>query len=99
VSLQNGQLEIDGQPLALDTNASEVQELFGERIARLNLEAGGGPAFTDLRIPDGFVLVLGDHRGNSRDSRSFGLVSTDSLYGRALGIYFRREEGLTWRPL
>ncbi len=33
------------------------------------------------RIPEGKVLVLGDNRLNSLDSRRFGLISTDDIIG------------------
>jgi signal peptidase I len=45
------------------------------------------------------VLVLGDSRGNSRDSRFFGTVAIDGLYARALGIYYRSADGPVWLPL
>lgn len=45
------------------------------------------------------VLVLGDHRGNSHDGRFFGLIPTAALYGKALGIYYRGNDGFTWEPL
>ena len=43
--------------------------------------------------------MFGDHRGNSLDSRYFGLIESEAVYGRALGVYFRRTDGITWRPL
>lgn len=99
VSLHGGLLEINGRLLAVDANDESVLELFDEHRAQLRLDSGGGPAIDNLRIPDGYVLALGDNRGNSTDSRYFGLVEADALYGRALGVYFRRSEGLTWHEL
>jgi len=45
------------------------------------------------------VLAMGDHRGNSRDGRYFGLIPERELFGRAVAIYYRRGEGFVWKPL
>ncbi len=35
----------------------------------------------------------------SPDGRFFGLISEKELVGRALGVYYRRQEGFVWKPL
>ncbi len=37
------------------------------------------------RVPEGYYLVLGDNRGVSMDSRSFGFVDKDDVLGKAVG--------------
>ena len=37
--------------------------------------------------------------GSSLDGRYFGLIHESDVYGKALGIYRRKAEGFTWRPL
>ena len=97
VDLLGGRLFIDGSPLAL-SETFDI-ERFGKREIHLNLDAGGGPDIRSLMIPDGEVLLLGDHRGASRDSRWFGTVPVEALYGRAVGVFWRGGEGPTWRVL
>jgi len=94
VSLIDGKLWVNGESLG-DTRVEE----FNGKLAYLNLSDGGGPNIEGLEIPPGMALALGDHRGNSLDGRFFGLISEDELVGRAVGIYYRREEGFVWKPL
>jgi signal peptidase I len=93
VSLMDGQLRINGEPLG-DREA----EQFGGRTALLNLQDGGGPNY-NMEIPQGMVLAIGDHRGNSLDGRFFGLIDERELFGRAVAIYYRSGEGFVWKPL
>jgi signal peptidase I len=104
VSVRNGQLSINGQSLG-----DRQVEHFGEREALLNLRSGGGPDL-EIEVPQGMVLAMGDHRGNSNDGRKFGLIDERELFGRAVAIYYRRGEcgrfeipcmvkGFTWMPL
>lgn len=97
VELHDGHLSINGQPLA-HASQGEVED-FGQHVAQLDLGQGGGPDITDLTVPEGKVLMLGDHRGNSADGRFFGLVQASALYGKASHVYYRRGDGLTWQAL
>jgi signal peptidase I len=99
VSVVNGQLSINGQPLG-----DRTVEHFGEHEALLRLTTqpgynqGGGPNFAGT-VPAGMVLAMGDHRGNSNDGRMFGFIDERELVGRAVAIYYRRGEGFVWKPL
>lgn len=39
-------------------------------------------------IPDDCYFVMGDHRSISRDSREFGVVERDLIYGKAVFVYW-----------
>lgn len=97
VELRGGHLRANGE-LLLDPGGRPV-EIFGMREARLNLRFGGGRDLPSVRVPEGKLLLLGDSRGNSRDSRVFGFVPESAIYARAVGVYMRSGEGLIWEPL
>ena len=96
VALVDGRLQVDGRPLQ---DGAADAERHGARRVLLDLADGGGPDIAPVRIPEGRVLVLGDHRGRSADGRMFGLVDERAFYGRALGVYWRRGEGPRWQRL
>ncbi len=96
VVLQQGHLMLNGRPAALDDGG--LVEQIGRQRVGVKLTSGGGPD-VDLVVPPGHVYVVGDHRGNSLDSRMFGLVPEDSVYARALGVYWRSGEGPVWKDL
>ena len=97
VEVTGGKLFVNGESLLSETSAG--LEIFGERQAALNLDAGGGPNMRPEIIPEGTVMVMGDNRGNSRDSRAFGFIAVDDIYGRAFRLYYRRGEGFAWSPI
>ena len=39
-------------------------------------------------VPEGQYFVLGDHRNSSSDSRTWGYVPRDNIYGKAVFIYW-----------
>lgn len=95
VELRSGRLVINGQPMA----GGDSVEMFGARTAQLNLLAGGGPDVYVDGVPEGMLLAVGDHRGNSLDGRMFGWVAEEDVYGRAIAVYYRRGERFVWRRL
>jgi signal peptidase I len=51
----------------------------------------GGPNYGPKTVPPLHVFVLGDNRGASNDSRSFGPVSIEDIVGRAWFSYWPLE--------
>lgn len=97
VAVRKGRVSINGQLLTATDNP--LVENYGSRQVQLNLTDGGGPDLPPARVPEGHVLVLGDHRGNSHDGRFFGTVPMHELYGRATAVFLRQSDGLLWQSL
>jgi len=50
-----------------------------------------GSSYGPVRIPAGEYFVMGDHRDSSNDSRMFGSVPRDCIYGKAVFAYWPVE--------
>jgi signal peptidase I len=97
VALRQGQLLINGQPLPRepiathDTPQGTVQACYetnGDRKYKIFLSDADEQAdFPEQTVPDGAYFVLGDHRGNSLDSRKFHAVSHGEMVGVVAYLY------------
>ncbi len=45
-------------------------------------------SYQGVRVEPGHYYVLGDHRNSSNDSRSWGTVSREYIYGKAVLVYW-----------
>lgn len=73
-------------------NGEEVEQPFleGNHIVTNDFTLEMLPGGHEV-IPEGYVLVLGDNRSNSTDSRSLGLVSIDQIVGKTNLVYWPLE--------
>jgi len=90
VEIRNKVVSINGQPLDepyvhfLEPPLSPSDPEYGLRgDERFNW----GPQV----VPPGHLLVLGDNRDNSRDSRFWGFLAVDQVKGRAFIVYWSYE--------
>ncbi|SRR5712691_536683 len=51
----------------------------------------GGSDYGPIRVPDGSLFVLGDHRSASRDSRHFGVIEIEKVVARVLFVCWPLE--------
>jgi signal peptidase I len=98
VEVRDGHVSIDGVEAPVSEQGGATVEVLGGRAHTLGTGFGGGPDFGPTRVPAGSFLVLGDNRGNSRDGRSFGMVTRGAILGRAVAICLH-DGAPVWRPL
>jgi len=90
VELRDGYVFVDGVQL-------DEPYTLGRRSDPLASQMPGLPELVyPLTLPEHTVWVMGDNRTNSRDSRYFGPVSTDLVFGHSLCVIWPPSE---WRGL
>jgi signal peptidase I len=73
IELRNGRLFIDDKEI---TEAYVPRNFFD------------GSSYGPSQIPPGNYFVMGDHRDSSNDSRMFGTVPREYIYGKAVFAYW-----------
>lgn len=69
---------------------SGVVYVNGRALEEPYLDHSGwdGSSYPPIKVREGCYFVLGDHRSSSHDSRSWGLVPKENIYGRAVFRYW-----------
>ena len=70
------------------TNAGKYLEFIGESEHYILDAYARHEGFGPVSVPENSILVLGDNRDNSRDSRYWGFVALNKLKGKAMIIYW-----------
>ncbi len=76
VRVEGGQVYVNGSALAEGYVPPENRDFSSWRDGR------------EQTVPDGRYFVLGDHRNQSSDSRMWGYVPRDNIYGKAVFVYW-----------
>ena len=77
-----GQVYVNGRALAENYVPAEFRDSMSWP------PTGQGEAPYDRVVPPSQYFVLGDHRSSSSDSRSWGWVPRENIYGKAVFIYW-----------
>jgi signal peptidase I len=104
----------NGQPLPLRQvgpcysgygQSDPMCRIFETEVAGKTFQVSMAGPMSDLstvRVPEGHVFVVGDHRDMSNDSRNpdLGAIPVKRIKGRGLAVYWSRgREGVRWPRL
>jgi signal peptidase I len=82
IRIVGGQVFVNGRALVEDY----VPKEYRDAVSWPPTAPGEVPE--EREVPPGDYFVLGDHRSSSSDSRSWGWVPRDNIYGKAVFIYW-----------
>lgn len=85
--------DADGRVVINDTPLNESPYLYDD--ADLDEDPAGNNClarrFGPVHVPQGHVFVMGDHRGDSKDSRCQGFVPVENFIGRAINVVWPQD--------
>lgn len=76
IRIEDGQVFVNGRAIAEDY------------VPKENWDPSSWKGGDEQRVPEERYFVLGDHRNSSSDSRTWGYVPRDNIYGRAVFVYW-----------
>ena len=92
VELRDKRLYVDGEFVPLPPKGKFTSDFIVPRgfihPQILPMGAGNKDNYGPVRVPRGYVFMMGDNRDNSADSRFWGFLPEELILGKAMVLYF-----------
>ncbi len=101
VHLSNNNLTVNGDHALIQRLDNYIfQENMGEsqRTIQLLPVKGARTSFNEVVVPEKHVLVMGDNRNNSVDSRYYGFIPVEEIQGQATRVAFSLDKENYYLP-
>lgn len=114
VSMSGNQLILNGQPQPRTLTDAQrwvpteqgwmKEEVWRETLDGKAIEVARLPdlnrltGFAPVRVPEGCVMVMGDNRDNSRDSRFLGFIDVRRVTGKAVRVVLSHDPAHLYVP-
>lgn len=114
VKMINNRVYINGEALKTEVQRREASDRHGYPFLTRQVETHGEHVYQtqhygrdanfaanrEVKVKPGHVLVMGDNRDNSSDSRCWGQVPIQNIKGKAMFIWFSSDgEGIHWERM
>lgn len=111
VEIREGVLRINGIPLSRTVVQEERTGRYMAPVEIKEIETNADHTYTiqyrrrdddfgPVKIKEGHIFAMGDHRDNSADSRCWGQVPVENIKGRSILIWLSlSESGIRWERI